>query len=304
MTARSTDRKGLGRGLSALMADVSITPGADPATTPARDSVRTLPIEQVQPNPQQPRRHFSPEALQELTVSIREKGILQPLIVRPEPDGSEKFQIVAGERRWRAAQAAQLHTVPVIVRELDDTEVLEVSIIENIQRADLNALEEALAYRQLMDRFGHTQDAMAQALGKSRSHIANTLRLLSLPDEVQTLLRDGKLSAGHARTLIGAESPLPLAEKIVREGLSVRAAEKLTRKTGTPPRQKQPRYMIPGSDADTREMEHDLSAQIGLKVKIDHTAGTQAGRVVVRYDTLDQLDVIISALSLRAQKIR
>jgi ParB family transcriptional regulator, chromosome partitioning protein len=204
------DRKGLGRGLSALMADIQPVETAV-AEAPAPRGERLIPVERIAPNPDQPRRAFSEDALSELAASIREKGIIQPLIVRPDPAGGGGYQIVAGERRWRAAQRAQVHEVPVIVRDFDDTEVLEVAIIENIQRADLNPVEEAQGYRQLMDRFGHTQEQLASAMGKSRSHIANLMRLLGLPGDVLDMLRDGLLSAGHARALITTGNPSELA---------------------------------------------------------------------------------------------
>ena len=213
MSDARTAKKGLGRGLSALMADIDLGE-TNVATAPSRDR-SLIPIEQITANPDQPRRHFDPEALQELADSLRSRGVLQPLIVRPHPTSEGLYQIVAGERRWRAAQMAQLHELPVIIRELSDTDVIEIAIIENIQRADLNAIEEAASYRQLMDRFGHTQERLAEALNKSRSHIANLLRLLNLPDTVQQYVKDGKISAGHARALITAGDPGALAQKII-----------------------------------------------------------------------------------------
>ena len=188
---------------------------------------RTIDIGRISPNPEQPRRTFTDSSLDELAASIRENGVIQPLIVRKSPHDPDRYEIVAGERRWRAAQRAQLHEVPAIVRDLDDAEVLEIAIVENIQRADLNAMEEAGGYQQLMERFGHTQQALAQALGKSRSHVANFLRLLALPEAVQELVRSGELSAGHARALVTAAEPEALARRIVAEGLSVRQAEAL-----------------------------------------------------------------------------
>ncbi|TVR47558.1 MAG: ParB/RepB/Spo0J family partition protein, partial [Rhodobacteraceae bacterium] len=205
MSERKPERRGLGRGLSALMAEV--TPPAEEGGADDRGRTQRLPIEQLRPNPDQPRRHFDETALAELAASIREKGVIQPLIVRPRDD---MFEIVAGERRWRAAQRAQVHDVPVVIREFSDTEVLEIAIIENIQRTDLNPIEEAMGYRALIERFGHTQEKLSEAMGKSRSHIANLMRLLSLPDDVQTMLREGRLTAGHARALITAADPSPL----------------------------------------------------------------------------------------------
>ena len=224
--AKTPEKKGLGRGLSALMSDVNLGPATESA--PRRADAR-LPVDKLRPNPLQPRKDFDADALQALADSIRQKGVIQPLIVRPVGDA---YEIVAGERRWRAAQMAQSHDVPVVIRELDDTEVLEIAIIENIQREDLNAIEEALGLRQLMDRFGHTQEKVAEALSKSRSHVANLLRLLVLPASVQQMVRGGGLSAGHARALIGSENPEALAQRIVSQGLSVRETEALVRKTG------------------------------------------------------------------------
>lgn len=293
--------RGLGRGLSALMADVS-----EPKTVRAeaedhgRSPDMTVPIESVRPNPDQPRRAFTQDALQELADSIAEKGIIQPLIVRPDPAQEGLFEIVAGERRWRAAQLAQLHDVPVLVRDFNDTEVLEVAIIENIQRADLNAVEEAMGYRQLMDRFNHTQDRLAEAMGKSRSHIANLLRLLTLPDEVQDYLRDGKLSAGHARALVGREDAAEVARNVIRKGLSVRDVEKLTRKkTGGG---KGGRRTPPGGDKnpDTRELESDLANNIGFPVSIDFDATTGRGTLSISYEDLAQLDDVIRLLNRNA----
>ena len=284
------DKRGLGRGLSALMADIEPTATAE--TGAARNRAdRSLPVENIRPNPDQPRRTFSEDALDELSKSIREKGIIQPLIVRPDPASDGDYQIVAGERRWRAAQRAQLHEVPVLIREFDDTEVLEVAIIENIQRSDLNAIEEAAGYRQLMDRFGHTQDKLGQALSKSRSHIANMLRLLNLPDDVQELVRAGKLSAGHARSLITSDNASELAQQIVAGGLSVRDAEKLSGR----PKTAKPKS-APSKDADTAELEANLAATLKMGVSIDHDGESGGGRVTIRYKDLEQFDDLIQKL--------
>ena len=289
------DRRGLGRGLSALMADIPQTDTEMASSDAPRRPDMAVPIERVRPNPDQPRRAFTQEALQELAASIAEKGIIQPLIVRPEPGGEGAFQIVAGERRWRAAQIAQLHEIPIIVREFDDTEVLEVAIIENIQRADLNPIEEATGYRQLMDRFDQTQEHLATAMGKSRSHIANLMRLLTLPDEVQSMLRDGSLSAGHARALINREDAVQIARDIVRQGLSVRDVEQRTRKkrsqSGAATRK------VSEKDADTKALESDLSAALGMSVTIDHDADKGAGKLSIKYRDLGQLDDIIQILN-------
>ena len=285
--------RGLGRGLSALMADVDTQP-AKSSDAPRRAESQ-VDIARISPNPDQPRRTFTEDALKELAASIREKGVIQPLILRINPRDPDGFEIVAGERRWRAAQRAQLHQVPAIVRELDDTEVLELAIIENIQRADLNAVEEAAGYRQLMDRFGHTQEQVASALGKSRSHIANLLRLLTLPEAVQDMLRSGAISAGHARALITSADPLSLAQQIVSKGLSVRQTEALVKSATM--RAPSNDNVTPLKDADTRRLEQDLKAALGMKVRIDHRTGG-AGQVSIDYRDLEQLDEICRRLSV------
>lgn len=290
-----TEKRGLGRGLSALMADVALGDGP-PVDDAGRKGVSLLPIEKLRANPLQPRRDFDAEALADLSASIRAKGVLQPLIVRPAAVVGE-YEIVAGERRWRAAQMAQLHELPAIVRDLDDTEVLEIAIIENIQRADLNAIEEAMGFRQLMDRFGHTQERIAQALSKSRSHIANLLRLLTLPDLVQDMVRLGQLSAGHARAVITSADPAALARIVVDRGLSVRETEKLARSHAAKAETKASRRIRAEKDPDTRALEADLSANLGMSVRIDHERGGSTGVLSVRYQTLDQLDALCRGLS-------
>jgi ParB family transcriptional regulator, chromosome partitioning protein len=293
MTERRPERRGLGRGLSALMADAGVDlgqAGRDPAARQATPD-RKVPIESLRPNPDQPRRRFDDAALAELAQSIREKGVLQPLIVRPVPNLPDHYEIVAGERRWRASQRAGLHELPVLIRDFDDTEVLEIGIIENIQREGLNAIEEAAAYRQLIDRFGHTQDKVAEALGKSRSHVANCLRLLTLPDPVQVMVVDGRLSSGHARALITATDPLELARRVLAKGLNVRQTEALARDAQTPPSPSKPRQ----TDADTRALQEALSAGLGMKVLIDHK-GAGAGQLTIRYTSLDQLDRLCEIL--------
>jgi ParB family chromosome partitioning protein len=279
------------------MADVALPESNEAASAERRADMR-VPIERIEPNPNQPRRDFSREAIQELSESIREKGVIQPLIVRTHPTKADHFEIVAGERRWRASQIAQLHELPVILREFDDTEVLEIAIIENIQRADLNAVEEALGYRQLMERFGHTQEKLAQALSKSRSHIANLMRLLQLPDDVQLMLREGKISAGHARALITAENPLKLAHEVIDRGLSVRETEKLARDAqegGVKPTSSKATSRLPEKDADTRALEGDISAALGMKVAIDHAG--EGGKLSISYNSLDDLDGLCQLLS-------
>jgi ParB family chromosome partitioning protein len=293
------ERKGLGRGLSALLAEVTPleeTAGRPASASPAR-STESYPIEKIRPNPHQPRRDFDEKELQDLAASIREKGVIQPLILRPHPVEPSEYEIVAGERRWRAAQLAGVHELPAVVRELSDSDVLELAIIENIQRADLNPLEEAQGYRQLMDRFGHTQERLAEALGKSRSHIANLLRLLTLPEPVLDLLRAGKLTAGHARALVTATHPEALARQVVERDLSVRQTEQLARAAAAAPAGPRPGPQRPAKDADTRALEEDLTANLRLRVTIDHRPGSQAGEIRIRYTSLEELDGLCQMLS-------
>lgn len=296
---KKRERTGLGRGLSALMADIEVpanaTPVGDAAEADAR-GLRRIPIDRIRPNPEQPRRHFAETALAELSASIREKGVIQPLIVRPDPAEPQHYQIVAGERRWRAAQQAQLHELPVIIRDFDETELLEVAIIENVQRADLNAMEEALGYRQLIDRFGHTQDKVAQALGKSRSHIANMMRLLALPEEIQGFVRGGQLSAGHARALLTVDNPVTLARQAIANGWSVRDVEQKAKASGAKTKRTKTKPRVGDKDADTVALERDLTAAIGMVVNIDHQTSGE-GRVSIRYKNLEALDQIIRLLS-------
>lgn len=297
MTDKKPQRKGLGRGLSALMSDVNLDDSTKPnETRPKVENI--LPVEKIRPNPDQPRRTFAEDALEELAASIREKGVIQPLIVRPDPRNEGMFEIVAGERRWRAAQRAQLHEVPVLIRTLDDTEVLEIAIIENIQRADLNPVEEAIGYRQLMDRFGHTQEKLAEALSKSRSYIANLLRLLSLPDDVLQLLREGQISTGHARALITTDNPSELAKIVVSKGLSVRETERLVKQGATPQKTKVASAPKGSKDADTIALEGDLSASLKMPVTVDHHQGKETGKITISYKSLDQLDELCRILSL------
>lgn len=296
---KKPERRGLGRGLSALMADVNLSSDAPQQgnTDQLPNADRNVPIESVRPNPDQPRRVFHQEDLDSLSESIREKGVLQPLIVRQDPKDEALYQIVAGERRWRAAQMAQLHEIPVLVRDLTDTESLEIAIIENIQRADLNPVEEAQGYRQLMDRFGHTQERLAQALGKSRSHIANMLRLMSLPEVVLTHLQEGSLSVGHARALITSEDPIALCKQVISKGLSVRETERLAKKGSEGNKPARPAVPKPEKDADTRALELDLAATLGMPISINHAEGSEKGTVTIRYASLDQLDDLCRILS-------
>lgn len=287
-------RRGLGRGLSALLGEVESAPAQAPGERIG--GANEAPIELLRRNPDQPRRTFREDDLVELSNSIREKGILQPILVRPAPGATGEYQIVAGERRWRAAQRAGLRSVPILVRELDDLAVLEIGIIENVQRSDLNILEEALSYRVLMDKFDRTQDNIAQTIGKSRSHVANTLRLLALPDEVQAHLVSGELTAGHARAIAAAEDPAQLAREIIDRGLSVRDTEALARKTpdGRPAKNKGGRPARV-KDTDTQALESDLSSVLGLEVVIDHRGA--AGALTISYTTLEQLDDLCNRLT-------
>ena len=293
-TSPKTPNRGLGRGLSSLMSDVGAASESSKNAVPA--SERKLPVDKIYPNPDQPRRTFDDQAMEDLTASIAEKGVIQPLIVRRKPSANGEYEIVAGERRWRASQRAQLHQVPVIIREFTDVEVLEVAIIENIQRSDLNAIDEAAGYKQLMEKFGRTQEEMGKALGKSRSHIANSVRLLSLPNSVQNLLADGRLSAGHARTIVGHPEADRLAVEIVNKGLSVRDTEKLVKSLKAPKRAKLSKRPT-AKDADTLQIEGDLSAHLGMKVSISHAAGKESGQVVLNYRDLEQLDDLLRLLS-------
>lgn len=293
MTDKKDKKRGLGRGLSALMADVVVE---QTNTTTSDAGLTSLPVDRVHPNPDQPRKHFEQEALSELAASLQKNGIIQPLVVRSMGGGD--YQIVAGERRWRAAQLAQIHEVPVVIREFTDTEVLEVAIIENIQRSDLNPIEEATGYQQLLEKFGHTQQQLADALGKSRSHIANLLRLLTLPPEIINMVEHGKLTSGHARALITAVNPLDLARQVVAKDLSVRATEALVKAEATKdiPGTNTKSSNPPEKDADTRALEGDLSAALGMKVRIDHKPNAEGGTLSVTYKSLEQLDELCQSL--------
>jgi ParB family chromosome partitioning protein len=273
----------LGRGLASLIGEPTLV---NPILPPDGEH-RIVPIEQVRAGKLNPRRDFRPDELEELAESIRQKGVVQPILVRPDRV-SGGFEIVAGERRWRAAQRAGLHTVPVIVRELGDQEVLELAIIENVQRADLNAIEEATGYRDLIERFDYTQDKLAEVIGKSRSHLANTLRLLKLPEGVQALVQEGKLTAGHARALVGRADAHQLAMRIIENDLNVREVEALVQTAETsrpsPVRRRE-------KDADTRAFEKELADALGLKVEIKRGSG-ESGLLVIKYGNFDQLEYI------------
>lgn len=310
-------RSSLGRGLNALFGE---TAPEDFEPLKKGETPRHLPIEFVTPGRFQPRRKFDQEAIQSLVDSVKERGILQPLLVRQHPDDGAIFEIIAGERRWRAAQLAGLHQVPVVIRELSDREALEIALIENIQRQDLTALEEAEGYKRLMDEFGHTQDVLAKALGKSRSHIANMLRLLTLPLQVKQMVQEGSLTAGHARALLSVEDPVATAQQVIEKGLNVRQVEQLAREAhgitreepvavaaDAPPIGSGP-IARAGSgsaatpraakDPDTIALEQDVTNRLGLRVSI--SAQGQGGTLSIQYQTLDQLDEVIERLTGRA----
>jgi ParB family chromosome partitioning protein len=291
MTDKNTSRKVLGRGLSALMADIE--PAKTTETSEVAKGMMSVPIDSIEPNPDQPRKKFLKDDLDDLAGSIVEKGIIQPLIVRKIDNKNDTYQIVAGERRWRAAQIARIHSIPVIVREFNDLEVLEVAIIENIQRSDLNPIDEARGYQQLMSRFSHTQEKLSKVLGKSRSHIANLLRLLTLPEDVQRMLSDNIISIGHARALITRNDASLLAREVVRRNLSVREVERLAKLDF---KNKINKRVRKSKDADTRTMEADLKAATGLKFDIQHDDKTGKGLVNIKYDNLDQLDDVVAKL--------
>ena len=285
---KSKTARGLGRGLSALFGD-------EAEEADHHKNLRSVAVEKLRPGRFQPRRHFDAASLDALTESVRQKGILQPILVRRNPADPDGYEILAGERRWRAAQAAQLHEVPVILREMDDRAALEIALIENIQRQDLNAIEEGEGYRRLIEEFSHTQEELGRALGKSRSHIANTMRLLALPDEVKAMIGDGSLTAGHARALINARDPLSLAKDIVRDGLSVRQIEssvRAQRESGAAPKAK-----LKPKDANIDALEKQLTLQLGLKVTI--ATDGDGGSLSIRYRTLDQLDEVLAKLRIK-----
>jgi ParB family chromosome partitioning protein len=300
MSAAEPPRKGLGKGLSALLGSSSTAGASPPATTPPASprAASLLPIAQIEPGRFQPRRVFDPEEIAGLADSIRTQGVLQPILVRRISGDPPRYELIAGERRWRAAQAAQLHEIPAVVKDLSDREALEAALVENIQRQDLSPLEEAEAYKRLVDEFGHTQEAIGEALGKSRAHVANTIRLLALPTPVKEMLLKGELDAGHARVLLTVPDPVALARRIAAEGLTVREAEALARAAKQAPRKTKPRGGGEAlRDADTRAMEKRLEEATGLKVSLQHTRGGDSGSVTFRYSTLDQFDALIDRLT-------
>ncbi|MBZ9675224.1 ParB/RepB/Spo0J family partition protein [Mesorhizobium sp. ES1-1] len=285
-------RKRLGRGLAALIGEID-RPAAPEKQGMSADG--KVPIEFLTPNPRNPRRHFGDSELTDLAQSIREHGVVQPVVARPSPTQAGRYEIIAGERRWRAAQRAGLAEIPVIIREVNDRTALELAIIENVQRADLNAVEEALGYQQLIDDHGYTQADLGQVIGKSRSHVANTLRLLKLPDVIRDMLVDGALSAGHARTLVTVGDPAGLAKRIVEEGLSVRQAEALAQLPAaqTPAKPKQAQ-VAPQKDTDTLALERLMTDTLGMIVTIDHKG--KGGEITVSYRSLEQLDELCRRL--------
>ena len=288
--ADDAGRSRLGRGLASLMGDV----GAETqASERGARSQRKVPIEYVRANPRNPRKLFSDAELSELADSIRERGIIQPIVVRAR--GADHFEIIAGERRWRAAQRAGLHEVPIVVLDVSDAEALELAIIENVQRSDLNPLEEASGYQSLANEYSHSQDDIAKIVGKSRSHIANTLRLLNLPEKVKAYINSGKLTAGHARMLVGQPNAEELADQIVNQGLNVRQVEAMARKSGRSRRARSKRTGQFGKDADTEALEKRLADTLGLAVTIDHRANG-GGTLQVKYRTLEQLDDVVARL--------
>ena len=299
MTAKQAKKRGLGRGLDALFQDGEAAHYKDFKTemqapvSDASQAQRSLPVSELKPGAFQPRRKFTAETIEQLADSIAAHGVLQPLLVRPLKDGI--FEIIAGERRWRAAQKAQLHDVPVVIQDMTDQEALEIGLIENLQRQDLTPIEEADGYQRLMREFKHTQEDLARQLGKSRSHIANMLRLLKLPTTVQELVQDEKPSIGHARALVTLDNPLELALSVIKEGLSVRELEKRTAKGKTQAVLGSAKTKITTKDVDTLALEADLTRTVGLNVLINNQG--KAGQLVIEYKNLDQLDELIARLS-------
>jgi ParB family chromosome partitioning protein len=289
MTPTPDRPRGLGRGLSALIGDEVAAVKGEPVLK--RDT-RTLPVAFLQPGKYQPRKTFDEQPLSDLAASIKEKGVLSPILVRPI--GTDRYEIVAGERRWRAAHLANLPDVPVLIREMPDGEALEIAIIENVQRADLNAVEEGLAYKQLMEQFDRTQEQVAQQVGKSRSHIANTVRLLNLPAEVQAWIREGKLTAGHARTLLGVSDPVAVARELIEGAMTVRQAELKSSEQRSPNRKKPVGKGI--KDPNVADLEASISNHLGLKVQIIHR-GDKGGDMRITYKSLEQLDELTRRLS-------
>lgn len=291
-------QRGLGRGLDALFEDEEETFAAvvDKEAPVSGAPRKTLGIGQLTPNPDQPRTHFDQKAINELAESIRQHGLLQPILVRPVPGNKDMYEIVAGERRWRACQKAQLHEVPVIIRDLDDSQVLQIALIENLQRQDLNAIEEARGYQRLMDEFAFSPEHVGEAVSRSRSHVANMIRLLSLPQSVQSMVVDGNLTAGHARALINAQNPALLAQEVMSKGLSVRQTEKLAADDAGRKIQSRSRGGVTFKDPNILALEKDISNILGLRVVIDMT-GESSGNMNIEFKSLDQLDDVLLRLS-------
>ena len=290
-------KMGLGRGLDALLGEAirgDSSPQSVAPVSPPGQGIANIPVAEIHPNPDQPRRHFAEDALEELGASIKRHGIIQPIVVRPH-NGS--YQIVAGERRWRAAQRAQLHEIPAIIRNFDDAETLEIALIENIQRQDLNPIEEADTYRRLCDEFGHSAAALAELVHKSRSHVANMIRLLDLPPAIRDLVVEGRLSMGHARALLGSDDAVRLAMVVIKQGLSVRATEALVKKSRPPASRSARAVPISPANADIHAVETHLGDLLGLKVKINQRNATGAGSVTFEYGSLDQLDMLCQRLT-------
>ncbi|POF32897.1 ParB/RepB/Spo0J family partition protein [Roseibium marinum] len=301
MAERDVKSKRLGRGLAALIGDSAPEAAAAPEKF-FRDT-RKVPIEHIEPNPRNPRKTFTEKDLGDLAESLRSKGIVQPILVRPAAGKTDRFEIIAGERRWRAAQRAGLHEAPIIIRDVTDQEALELAIIENVQRADLNPIEEAMGYEQLTADFSYSQGELAKVIGKSRSHVANTMRLLKLPNSVKDYLAEGLLTAGHARALITVEDPAALAELIVEKGLTVRDAEKISQDPDALARMKGDK--APGDkrqkDADTKALEKRLSDTLGLKVSVGHKPGKETGDLKIKYTSLEQLDELCRKLGVETR---
>lgn len=299
--------KGLGKGLSALMGEDYSQSVPTPASSHTNQQQQTLPLDKIHSGKFQPRVRFDEEYLSELADSIEKNGVMQPIIVRPSPEHSGKYEIIAGERRWRASKMAKVSSIPVIIREIDDQLALELALVENIQRQDLTPLEEGAGYQRLIDEFGYTQEELARTVGKSRSHIANLLRLLTLPEELKGYLDRDELSMGHARALLNADKPLDLAREVVKRGLNVRQTENLVRsgiadiQPSTKPRPMAPSYNGGGNrqrkekDPDILALEETLSENLGLRVSIDDHGG-QKGEIVIQYGSLTQLDDILRRL--------
>ena len=285
MTDSNIHKKGLGRGLSSLMGDAEI-PVTD---NPNKVSDIRIPISKLRANPLQPRRLFDNESINELAASIKSKGLVQPILVRPSEKNPGDYEIIAGERRWRAAQIAQLHEMSAVIKNLNDTESLEIAIIENVQRSDLTVIEEATGYKKLIESYGHTQEQLSEIVGKSRSHVANIMRLLTLPQSIQDMITEGRISAGHARAIMNSAFPEKLAEKIVNENLTVREAESIA-KHG-----KNKIKKIKLKDPDTMDLENSLSQKLGLNVEINHK-GNKGGHIKIDYKNLDQLELVTQKL--------